>query len=92
MRLVTVKRSVTASAHTHWGAPIRSDRMAAAAVASTGGMTRTQNHQYSQPTEKPAQPPSARSEYTENEPVSGLAVAISPSIRITNTTRVPARK
>jgi hypothetical protein len=35
MRLVTVSRSVTASAHTHWGAPIRSDRMAAAAVAST---------------------------------------------------------
>jgi hypothetical protein len=40
---------------------MRSVRIAAAAVASTG-ITSTQNHQYSQPTEKRAKGPSARSE------------------------------
>ncbi len=51
---------VTANAQIHWAPPIRSVRIAAAAVASTG-MTSTQNQQYNQPTEKPAHRPSARS-------------------------------
>jgi len=59
-RLVTVSAIVTANAQIHWAPPIRSVRIAAAAVASTG-MTSTQNHQYNQPTEKPAHRPSARS-------------------------------
>ncbi|MND85385.1 hypothetical protein D3C80_773110 [compost metagenome] len=63
--------------------------MAAAALASSG-ITSTQNHQYSQPMVKPAQRPMARSAYVENEPVSGEATAISPNMRITSTTSVPA--
>jgi hypothetical protein len=39
-----------------------------------------------------AQPPNARSEHTENEPVSGLAVANSPKHPHHQPTRVPARK
>lgn len=57
-------------------------------VASTASTT-TQKNQYSQPIEKPAQRPSARSACAENEPDVGLAADISPSIRITSTTSVP---
>ena len=63
----------------------------AAAVASTG-MTVTQNHQYSQPIVKPAHGPIERSAYVENDPVSGCRIAISPSIRITSTTSIPASR
>ena len=62
----------------------------APAVASTASTT-TQKNQYSQPMENPAQRPSARSAYAENEPEVGLAAAISPSIRITSTTSAPTR-
>src|SRR5262249_54279566 len=46
-------------------------------------------NQYSQPMEKPAQRPRARSACAEKEPDAGLAADISPSMRITRTTRVP---
>ncbi len=39
---------------------------------------------------KPAHRPIARSAYAENDPVSGLAVDISPSMRITRMTTMPA--
>lgn len=52
--------------------------------------TMIQNHAYSQPIEKPAQRPMALSAYEENEPVSGDAADISPSMRITRMTTTPA--
>ena len=66
-------------------------------------MTTTQKYQYSQPTEKPAQPPIERRAYSRTsergedcesakEPTDGLAEAISPSIRITSTIRTPASR
>src|SRR5690606_40357567 len=63
-------------------------RIAAPAVASTARTT-TQKNQYSQPMEKPAQGPRARSAWAEKEPDVGLAADISPSMRITSTTSVP---
>jgi hypothetical protein len=44
--------------------------------------TMTQKYQYSQLTANPAQPRGALRARSANEPVDGLAVAISPSIRI----------
>ena len=84
-----ISNAVISRANSHCGAPVQWLRIAAPAVASIG-ITTTQNHQYSRPMEKPAHRPSARSAYVEKEPVSGWAVAISPSIRITSTTSVPA--
>lgn len=42
----------------------------------------TRKYRYSQPTANPAQPPSALRARSANEPVDGLAAAISPSIRL----------
>ncbi len=62
--------------------------MSAPAMASTG-MISTQNHQYSQPMVNPAQGPMASEAYVEKEPLLGLAMAISPSMRITSNTNRP---
>lgn len=58
-------------------------------MAASTASTTTQKNQYSQPIEKPAQRPSARSACAENEPEVGFAADISPSMRITSTTSVP---
>src|SRR3979409_866586 len=80
---------MTISAQAHWGtAGTQPSRITAPAVASTASTT-TQKNQYSQPIEKPAQRPSARSAYAEKEPEGGFAAAFSPSIRITRTTSTP---
>jgi len=64
--------------------------ISAPAVASMA-RTMAQKYQYSQPTLKPAQPPSAERQYSTNEPTVGLATAISPSIRIITMMSAPAR-
>ncbi len=90
-RFVAVSTSMTISAQPHCGtAGIQLSRMTAPAVASMARTT-TQKNQYSQPIEKPAQRPSARSACAENEPEVGLAADISPSIRMTRTTMAPTR-
>jgi hypothetical protein len=55
-RLVTVSSAVIASAHTPLRAADEFARISAPAGASTG-ITSTQNHQYSKPTQKPAHRP-----------------------------------
>ncbi len=61
---------------------------------ATASMARTiaQNHQYSQPMVKPARGPSAVRQYSMNDPTAGLATAISPSMRMMRTTRIPASR
>ena len=60
-RLVAVSTTITISAQPHCGtAGTQPSRILAPAVASTASTT-TQKNQYSQPMEKPAQRPSARS-------------------------------
>src|SRR4051794_1158639 len=89
-RFVAVSRIISTSASAHCGAAgIQPCTILAPAVASTASTT-AQNHQYNQPIVNPAQRPIARSAYAENDPVSGDAADISPSMRITSTTRSPA--
>ncbi|MNT64150.1 hypothetical protein D3C72_2020240 [compost metagenome] len=62
-------------------------KISAPAIASIG-ITNTQNHQYNHPMVNPAQGPMALRAYVENEPVSGCATAISPSMRMTRKTKI----
>lgn len=60
-RLLTVKTTMKSSTHTHWSTEgTQPFAIFAAPVASTASTTTSRN-QYSQPAEKPAQRPSARS-------------------------------
>ena len=63
-------------------------RILAPAIASTG-TTSTQKYQYSQPTTKPAQLPRPARANSVNERTSGMATAISPSMRMTISTIMP---
>ena len=87
--LVAVIRIVRTSAISHNGPSIQRCRMLAPATASKP-TTMTQKYQYSQPLVKPHRSPSDRRINSVNEPSVGWAAAISPSIRITSTTRPPA--
>jgi hypothetical protein len=89
-RLVAVIRIVRTSAISHSGPSIQRCRTAAPATASKP-TTITQKYQYSQPLVNPAPSPSERRMSSVNEPAVGLADAISPSIRITRTIRMPVR-
>ena len=81
---------MNSSTQTHWStAGTQPLAICAAPVASTASTTTSRN-QYSQPTLKPAQRPSARSACTENEPEAGIAADISPSIRMTSIASAPA--
>ena len=60
----------------------------APAIASTG-ITITQKYQYSQPTENPAQFPSAARVNSVNERTCGISTAISPSMRMISRIRRP---
>ncbi len=63
--------------------------MIPAPAMASSGITTTQKYQYSQPTEKPAQLPSTARVNSVNERTCGMSTAISPSIRMTSSTRVP---
>ncbi len=89
-RLARVKTTMKISTQPHCGtAGTQPLAICAAPVASTASTTTSRN-QYSQPTLKPAQRPSARSACTENAPEAGIAADISPSIRITSIASAPA--
>ncbi len=90
-RFVAVSSTMRTRLMSHIGASIQRCRMVAPATAS---MARTiaQKYQYSQPTVKPARAPRALREYSTNYPTDGLATAISPSIRMTRTMRMPAAR
>jgi len=66
-------------------------RMLAPAIASTG-TTIIQKYQYSQPATKPAQGPRPARANSLNERTCGSDTAISPSMRITNSTSVPVMR
>src|SRR3954451_23217461 len=87
-RLVAVISVISSNDISHSGALIQYCSTLAPATASKP-ITMTQKYQYSQATENPAQPPRAVRAESENEPVEGLAVAISPSIRITRMISTP---
>jgi hypothetical protein len=90
--LVSVSSTISPSDSAHSGTPgSQCWRIPAPAIASTP-TTMTQKYQYSQPTEKPAQPPIELRAYSAKEPTVGLATAISPSMRITSTISVPASR
>ncbi len=91
VRLMPVSSAISSTAMSHTGASIQRCRISAPATASIAS-TIAQKYQYSQPTLKPAQPPSDRRADSANEPTCGLATAISPSIRITSTISTPANR
>ncbi|MCY1309014.1 hypothetical protein D9M70_590680 [compost metagenome] len=73
----------------HSGSGIQRCSMPAPTTTSTA-TTITQKYQYSQPEVKPAQSPRPIRLYSVNAPMPGMAMAISPSIRITSSTIRPA--
>src|SRR3954471_10038037 len=82
-RLVAVSAIISTSEEAQIGTPGSHPWMIAAPAAASTARTMTQKYQYSQPTAKRAQWPSASPAYCANDPVEGCATAISPSIRIT---------
>src|ERR1700754_4145016 len=90
-RLITVITDSSTRPMTQTGAGIQRCRMAAPATASTA-TTITQKYQYSQPLVKPAQLPRPMRAYSVNEPTPGTASAISPSMRMTISTTMPATR
>ncbi len=90
VRLAAVNTSMKISTQPHCGtAGTHPLAICAAPVASTASTTTSRN-QYSQPTLKPAQRPSARSACTEKAPDAGIAEDISPSIRMISMASAPA--
>jgi hypothetical protein len=69
-------------------APNQLCSMLAPAIASTG-TTIIQKYQYSQPATKPPQGPSPARANSVNERTCGMVIAISPSMRMTSSTRMP---
>src|SRR3954463_5442245 len=91
-RLVAVSAIISTSEAAQIGTPGSHPWMIAAPAAASTARTMTQKDQYSQPTRKRAQPPTARPAYSAKDPVLGWATAISPSIRMTSTTSSPAAR
>ncbi|MOA20839.1 hypothetical protein D3C78_1413040 [compost metagenome] len=73
------------------GSGIHCSRILAPTTASTA-TTITQKYQYNQPLVNPTQLPRPIRAYSVKEPTPGSATAISPSMRITSITTMPAAR
>ena len=83
--MITIRATPSSQA----GSAIHCCSSTAPAMASTGTTT-IQKYQYIQPTTKPAHSPSPVRAKSVKVRTCGSATAISPSMRITSSTRMPA--